>query len=122
MRTALDPVTIALSNGRELTADLTVYITDDPFEDGDVDFGPEENEAYAEKMRNGELQSVLIEVRASFEGMIHGSDYLGKCHIRSAEFAQDVLDTIKDHGMVDRAVVELRDELEQLDSKLSDKS
>jgi hypothetical protein len=101
-----------LLNGKELVARVYVYVIpdDDGFVEDDIAFGDDKAEQeYIERFRNGELERVMIEVRASALG-VDGADYLGACHVKAGD-AKDIADIVSEHGMVEIACERLVEEL-----------
>jgi len=98
--------------GSEFEATVRAYWQwdDCPVEDT-VDFETEkELEEYVGRFRRGDLLNAVLFVEATFLGQT-GTDVLGACHVKDED---DMLEIIKEHGMVDNAVTELIDVLDGL--------
>lgn len=98
-------------NGQLLPVKVRYEIEYDdyPIEDS-FDFGDEkENEAYIERFRTGELESLIITVTAFAVGET-GSDSLGGVHVVAGKSA-DIYQTIENHDMVGNALTALKERI-----------
>jgi hypothetical protein len=92
---------------------VQVFYADDPESiEGSFDFGSaEENQAYLDRFRNGELTSLIIIVKASRCGIVLGLDSLRSCHVESIA---DIDDIVAAHCMIDSAIEEANHKLDEL--------
>jgi hypothetical protein len=97
-----------VANGYSVVATIeTAIAPDDTDPAGDFDFGDEnENAEYLARFHSGELEMVLIRVRATWNGL-EGSDYLGANHLLARDVELGALEAAQDHGMADNAIAEL---------------
>jgi hypothetical protein len=95
-------------DGKVLKALIDIAVTDD---DSEIDMhfeSPEDEQKTMERFRNGSLVNVTIRVRAHWNGL-EGFDYLGGCYIEPG--SDSVEAAVKDHGMIDEALVALKAEI-----------
>lgn len=118
--------TIQDTNGVKLSVLVIVEVDEDDIPpEGDFDFGnEEENDAYLNRFKSGELFRANILVKAIALGF-EGFDSLGACHIHSNNmfnskpFDQDVEDILREYGMIDNAIEHLVHEINCAQDKLS---
>lgn len=102
-------------NGVAVEVEISIRVEEDDITpEGDFDFGnAEENAAYLKRFNGGDLFMGVISVNAKAYGET-GNDCLGGCHLKcnnmfdSKPFTQDVEDLVKEHGMVNNAIDELK--------------
>lgn len=86
--------------------DVTVNLYPDYDDPLDMDFESEEDRAnYARRFETGDLASLVVEVTVKDKtGLLEGRDVLGGVHVGERK---DVIDAIKDYGMIENAKSEL---------------
>lgn len=110
-------------NSKTIKVNITIHtIPECDDVDGSFDFGNEtDNQEYLSKFESGELESVIISVKASALG-ISATDNLGQCHVRSSKFSDDIRDLIKDYSMATNALTELKKNIKEQANRLSEYS
>lgn len=101
-------------NGRDIEINITITVECDDIDPaGDFDFGNEkDNTEYLQRFHSGELFIGVIGVKATALGET-GTDYLGGCHLHSNNyfdskpFTSDVSSIVTEYNMVDNAIIEL---------------
>lgn len=91
--------------GKQVPIKIQVLTDFDDISPGDdFDFGDaEENAKYLKRIQDGEIDVLVIKVKAFALGET-GFDILGGCHVCKP---QDVDDIVNDHGMVENAIEDL---------------
>lgn len=91
-------------NGIIVPATLKIKIENEQESvEGDFDFGDaKENAKYLKRFERGELLLLCVFVEVIAEGE-RGIDSLGMCHIKANNAESDVMDLVKDYGMVENA-------------------
>lgn len=77
----------------------------------------EDNDIYTRRFENGELLHVWISVKAIY-GNLEGCESIGGCHLSSKDFEKDIMNIIKENGLLEGALKDLSINVENTFNKL----